>query len=87
MPAVGVPSQYFVRLVELSAVGTRSRLRTVGRLYTTATTLTVPPGLLLAGHLYVVTIAAIDSSSPITQPFRTTLPFSFATLMSAIVSP
>lgn len=87
VPAVGVPSQYFVRLVELSAVGTRSRLRTVGRLYTTATTLTVPPGLLLAGHLYVVTIAAIDSSSPITQPFRTTLPFSFATLMSAIVSP
>jgi len=86
-PAVGTPSHYFVRVIELSAVGPRSRLRTVGRLYTTATTLTVPPGLLQTGHLYVVTVAAIDSGSPITQPMRSTLPFSFATLMSAIVSP
>lgn len=86
-PAVGTPNQYFVRLIELSADGLRTRLRTVGRFYTTETTLTVPPGPMQPGHLYVVTIAALSSGSPVTQPFRSALPLSFATLMSAIVSP
>ncbi len=49
--------------------------------------MTLPPGLLVPGRVYVFTVAAVNTSAPVTQPNRTSLPFSFATTMSAIVSP
>jgi len=86
-PDVGTPSRYFVRLLELLPDGTRSRFRPVATFTTAETSMTVPPGLLSAGHVYVVTIAAMATSAPVTQPNRNSLPFAFATTMSAIVSP
>ena len=86
-PAFGAPDYYSVRVLELSAAGARSDLRNVARLLTADTSLTMPPDLLQAGHFYVITVSAVRSSSPITQPRRVGLPSSFATLMGAIVSP
>ncbi|MBI5719333.1 MAG: fibronectin type III domain-containing protein [Burkholderiales bacterium] len=86
-PERGVASHYFVRILELTSVGLRSAFLFPARLTTAQTTMTLPPGILKPGHLYVITIAATSSSSPITQPNRNGLPFSFATTMSAIVSP
>jgi hypothetical protein len=86
-PEVGTPSRYFVRLLELRADGTRSRFRPVATFTTGETAMTVPPGLMSAGQVYVVTVAALASSAPVTQPGRNGLPLAFATTMSAIVSP
>lgn len=86
-PELGSPGRYFVRVFELVNVGTRSGLRSRASFTTAQTSMTVPPGLLEAGHLYVLTIAAIGTSTPVTQPNRSSLPLAFATLMTAIVSP
>ncbi len=86
-PEVGVAQRYFLRILELLPDGTRSRLRRVATLTTAETKVTLPPGLLSPGHQYVITIAAMSTSSPVTQPNRSSLPFAFATTMSAIVSP
>jgi hypothetical protein len=86
-PAAGVPDYYFVRVLELSAVGTRSQFAQVARLSSAATTMTLPPGILQTGKVYVITIAANKSGTPLTHVNRNGLPFAFATLMSAIVSP
>lgn len=86
-PEVGRADRYFMRVFELLPDGTRSRFRSVASFTTADTSLTPPPGLLAAGHLYVFTIAAMSTSAPVTQPNRNSLPFAFATTMSAIVSP
>jgi hypothetical protein len=86
-PEVGTPNRYLMRVFELYADGTRSRFRSVASLTTAHTSATLPPGLLQQGRLYVFTIAAMAGNSPATQPNRNALPFTFATTMSAIVSP
>jgi hypothetical protein len=86
-PLSGVPDYYFIRVLELRADGTRSAFLPVARLTTSETTMVMPPGVLQAGKLYVITVAANRSGTPITQPNRNGLPFSFATLMSGIISP
>jgi len=86
-PETGAASRYLMRVFELLPNGTRSRFRSVATISTTATSMTLPPGLLVPGHVYVFTVAAVNTSAPVTQPNRTSLPFSFATTMSAIVSP
>ena len=82
-----MPDHYFIRVLELRASGPRSSLEQVARLTTGDTSMVMPPGIMLPGRLYVITIAALRSGTSITQPNRNGLPFSFATLMSAIVSP
>lgn len=86
-PEIGTAGRYLMRVFELQANGTRSRLRSVATISTSETSMTLPPGLLVPGHVYVFTVAAVSTSTPVTQPNRTGLPFSFATTMSAIVSP
>lgn len=86
-PAVGTPSYYFVRVLELRADGNRSVIVPVARFTTGQTTMTLPPGVLQSGKTYVITIAANSSGTPVTQPFRNGLPFAFATLASGIISP
>lgn len=86
-PEIGTASRYLMRVFELLPNGTRSRFRSVATISTAETAMTLPPGLLVPGRVYVFTVAAVNTSAPVTQPNRTSLPFSFATTMSAIVSP
>lgn len=76
-----------MRVLQLVAAGTRSQLVQRARLHTEDTTMLMPPGILLPGNLYVLTIAAIGGGSPVTQVNRNALPFVFTTTMSAIVAP
>lgn len=86
-PQIGTANRYFMRVLELLPNGTRSRFRQVATLSTAATAVTLPPGLLTPGRAYVLTVAAVNTGVPVTQPNRNSLPFAFATTMSAIVSP
>ena len=86
-PAVGTPDRYLVTLRRLFATGPRSDARTVGRFYTSDTTMDVPPGVLQPGEVYFLTISAIAAGSPLTAPSRSQLPYAFATVMSALISP
>lgn len=86
-PDIGVPDRYFVRILELLAAGPRSQLRSTASFTTRETSMTVPPGVLQPGHVYVLTIAATRTDAPLAQPNRNSLPLAFATLMTAIVSP
>jgi hypothetical protein len=86
-PETGTANRYFMRVLELLPNGTRSRFRPVATLSTSETAVTLPPGLLTPGSVYVLTVAAMNTGAPVTQPNRNSLPFSFATTMSAIVSP
>jgi len=47
----------------------------------------IPPGLLQPGEVYFLTISAIAAGSPLSAPQRSQLPYSFATMMSALISP
>lgn len=87
VPAVGTPDRYLVTLRRLFASGPRSESRTVGRFYTSDTTMDVPPGVLQPGEVYFLTISAIAAGSPVNEPARSQLPYSFATVMSALISP
>jgi len=86
-PAVGAPDRYLVTVRRLFATGPRSESRTVGRFYTSSTTMDVPPGVLLPGEVYFLTISAIAAGTPVNEPARSQLPYAFATLMSALISP
>ena len=86
-PAVGKPDRYLVTLRRLFATGPRSDSRTVGRFYTSDTSLVVPPDLLQPGEVYFLTISAISAGSPTSSPARSKLPYAFATMMSALISP
>jgi hypothetical protein len=86
-PAVGTPDRYLVTVRRLFATGPRSDSRTVGRFYTGNTTVDVPPGVLQAGEVYFLTISAIAAGTPLSEPARSQLPYAFATVMSALISP
>jgi len=87
VPAVGTPDRYLVTLRRLFATGPRSESRTVGRFYTSDTSMVMPPGLMLPGEVYFLTISAIAAGSPTSSPARSKLPYAFATMMSALISP
>jgi len=68
-------------------VGPRSSSRFVARFYSSDTSMDIPPGLLQPGEVYFLTISAIAAGSPLSAPLRSQLPYSFATMMSALISP
>lgn len=86
-PAIGAPDRYLVTLRRLFATGPRSESRTVGRFYTSETSMVVPPDLMQPGEVYFLTISAISAGSPTSSPARSKLPYAFATMMSALISP
>ena len=87
VPAVGTPDRYLLTLRRLVAVGPRSSSRFVARFYSSDTSMDIPPGLLQPGEVYFLTISAIAAGSPLSAPLRSQLPYSFATMMSALISP
>ena len=86
-PTTGVPDRYSIRVLELRANGTRSQFLTRARLLTADTTMTLPPGILQTGSVYVFTIAAVKTDRAVTDANRGSLPLAFATAMTAIVAP
>lgn len=88
-PSTGTPTGYFVRIMELRNDSGASRLLTRSVLRTTTRAITVPPGHMVPGTTYVITISALRMGAvPFAQyPFQTALPYGSAPMMSAIVAP
>ena len=78
-PARGTASGYQVRLYKLVAAGTRTTKQPVLELFTTTTSMTVPPGVMTAGGTWVF---AVDAVSILDGSFADE-PFAFYTSISS----
>lgn len=89
LPSTGVPTGYVLRVMELKNTGGTSQLLTRASLRTTARTLTIPPGVMVPGSTYVITISSVrfPGVNFAQYPFETALPYASAPMMSAIVAP
>ena len=85
-PAIGTPSSYSVGLYSIDNVAGQTKLDYVATLYTTETSVSVPPGLLAGNqpYLFVVTAyaEAIDRSR---SPYLAALPTAYADALSGSV--
>jgi len=84
-PSLGTPSRYELGLFDRtsgSPVNWRATVRT------TATSFSLPPGLLEAGHVYGLVLAAVsEPNAAPSAPFRSTLPFEQAGTLTAAFTP
>lgn len=88
-PAVGQATGYTVEIYHLFSDGTFSQQELVGELYTTNTSIQLPPGLLTAGNTYFFCLSAIDEPGVdyTTAPFRHSFPRGVAQSLSGVVAP
>jgi len=89
-PALGMPTGYNVKIVEVKGDGKTGTTTTqVALLSTAVTPIQVPPGILLPGHSYYLTLTAVAAAALDFEsgPYRTTFPFSEAGLISGLFSP
>lgn len=89
LPTLGSPTGYIVRVMELKNDAGASRLQTRATLRTATRSLTVPPGIMLPGSTYVITVSAVrfPGVNFSQYPFQTAFPYASAPVMSAIVAP
>ena len=83
-PAIGAPTYYKVQLSKLTkASGNFISQREVAVLWTTARTLTVPPGLLTAGSYYPASVVSVvEPNRSFAAPFRTLPAFATAAALT-----
>ena len=89
LPSLGSPTGYVVRILELRNNAGTSQLLTRATFRTAARSLVVPPGVMVAGNTYVVSISSVrfPGLAFAQYPFQTSFPSATAPLMSAIVAP
>jgi hypothetical protein len=87
-PSVGTASYYQLFVWRLSKSGTGSLVTLEATLQTSATSLTIPPGLLTSGDAYVFDLWAytVQGYSPV-QPLKSRLPYGAADVMSGVMQP
>ncbi|NTX53367.1 hypothetical protein [Myxococcus sp. CA039A] len=90
-PSVGDATHYRVRIFEIyvDSEGSTVQGPQAGRLYTSATQLTVPPGVLEAGKRYFALVEARSSGNLDFQnrPFRSAWPEASAMLVTGVFAP
>ena len=92
-PAIGQVSFYRVDLAALEVVSNRTVARTLGSIMTRNTSIALPPGILEEGVPFVVTVAAVVSTSERSQalladaPFKNGIDRANATLSSGVLTP
>ena len=64
-PSSGTPDGYSLSVVQLKSVGTDSKVGNVYTIYTTQTSVTIPPGLLETGYAYFFQLQAFKGNSNI----------------------
>jgi hypothetical protein len=87
-PATGKAAYYQLFLWKLSKSGTGSAVTLYAILQTSATSLTLPPGLLNTGDAYVFDLWAysVQGFSAV-QPLKLKLPYGAADVMSGVMQP
>ena len=87
-PSTGTPTAYVVEVAMLGTRGTATTSSTVLRYATSATQVTVPPGLLATGQTYYARITAESSTVPYSvAPFRSANAYSRATTLTGTFRP
>lgn len=85
-PSVGKPVQYEVTIHRLTANGATTVRQVVARLFTTDTSVAVPPGILQVGQTYAMQINASKTPNP-DAPFRERFPNASATIVTSMFTP
>jgi hypothetical protein len=86
VPRIGKPTTYTISLFELTANGSATDIVRVASLTTTATSLVVPPGILVIGHFYALQLKASTAPNP-AAPFRDRFPGASSVIASAMFVP
>jgi hypothetical protein len=88
-PALGTPTSYLVEIFRLGVNGTASTKTRVAAIYTGATRVPVPPGVLTAGarHYVKVTARAIPSDPWAVSPLRQVVAGAWAQTLSGTLTP
>jgi hypothetical protein len=90
-PVLGTPTGYIVYLRHLTISGTRTAATTIARIFTTDSSVMVPPGLMTPGEAYSLQIRAEASPGwdPGQSPYRSDkpVPLGFADVISGIIRP
>jgi len=85
-PAIGKPSEYIVGVYRLAVSGTATTSTRVATIRTTATSVTIPPGVLAPTTSYAFSINAATTPNP-AAPLRQTFPYGSANIASGIIVP
>jgi hypothetical protein len=87
-PATGSPTAYLVQVYELKASGPSSVSAEVLRYATSATAVTIPPGVLAAGATYYARITALVAAVPLdSAPFRAANVYQKAETLTGLFTP
>jgi hypothetical protein len=87
-PSVGKASYYQLYLWRLTKSGTRTAETLFATMQTSATSLTLPPGLLTTGDAYVFDLWAYTVQGyNVVQPLKFRLPYGAADVMSGVMQP
>jgi len=86
-PSVGIPDGYSLNIIQLTTVG--GGVTIIGgqnTIYTTQTSITLPPGLLKSGYAYVFQLQTFKGNSNVgTAPQLATFPWGYADAFSGLV--
>ena len=87
-PSVGTASYYQLFVWKLVKNGTNSEAHLAATVQTSATSVTLPPGLLISGDAYVFDLWANTAHAYNTmQPLKTQLPYGATDVMSGVMQP
>jgi len=87
-PSVGTASYYQLFVWKLVKNGTNSEAHLAATVQTSATSVTLPPGLLISGDAYVFDLWAYTAHAYNTmQPLKTQLPYGATDVMSGVMQP
>jgi hypothetical protein len=87
-PSVGTASYYQLFVWKLVENGTNSEVHLAATVQTSATSVTLPPGLLISGDAYVFDLWAYTAHAYNTmQPLKAQLPYGATDVMSGVMQP
>jgi hypothetical protein len=88
VPSLGAPTHYEVSVRALESKSGKTSARLVASLFTGATKLTIPEGILTSGGVYVIRVrAAVTSAAALTQPRRAIQKTAFADVLTSTMHP
>jgi hypothetical protein len=88
-PSVGTPDGYILNIFELVANDGNSEANLTKSVFTTELSARVPPGILVAGHMYFARITAFlaPGAKIKTTPFRRGVPNAYSNVLTATFTP
>ena len=88
-PSLGTSNGYVLGIHKLVPSGNQLQDQLVANLYTTSTTLNIPPNVLVAGSSYYFRLSAVSNGNinMSTAPYRKGFPYGLAQTLSGLIAP